>query len=120
MAALSKRRVPLQKEQNSFTLKQDIYKAYNDAVAALQKFNANKTYVEKLLVGYPIEWVSIPYHKNPPVLSSMYDYRAMKSKAQQLHQKNNFDMVHTRPGLPTLVALWMKKKYINYTIAKQG
>ncbi|MEP7163360.1 MAG: glycosyltransferase [Ferruginibacter sp.] len=74
-------------------------------------FNENKTYVEKLIAGYPIEWVSIPYHKNPPVLSSIFDYRMLKQKAKQLHQKNNFDMVHTRPGLPTLVALWMKKKY---------
>ena len=36
----------LQKEQNSFTLKQDIYKAYNDAVAAIQKFNANMKVVK--------------------------------------------------------------------------
>ena len=75
------------------------------------KFIANKEYVENLLVGFPIKWVSIPYHKNPPVFSSIYDYRMLKKKAMQLHQKNNFDMVHTRPGLPTLVALWMKKKY---------
>ena len=76
-----------------------------------EKFNNNKNYVEKLIAGYSIEWVSIPYHKNPPILSSIYDYRMLKSKAKQLHKKNNFDMVHTRPGLPTLVALWMKKKY---------
>ena len=39
---LNVKQMELQKEQNSFTLKQDIYKAYNDAVAAIQKFNANK------------------------------------------------------------------------------
>jgi outer membrane protein len=39
---LNVKRAELQKEQNSFTLKQDIYKAYNDAVAALEKFNANR------------------------------------------------------------------------------
>ncbi len=43
---LEVKRVELQKEQNSFTLKQDIYNAYNDAVAAMQKFNANKKAVE--------------------------------------------------------------------------
>ena len=76
-----------------------------------EKYKENKTYVQDLIAGYPIEWVSIPYHKNPPVLSSIYDYRMLKKKAKELHTKNNFDMVHTRPGLPTLVALWMKKKY---------
>jgi len=76
-----------------------------------EKFSANKQYVEKLIEGLPIEWVSIPYHKDPPVLSSIYDYRALKKKAKALHATEPFDMVHTRPGLPTLVALWMKKKY---------
>lgn len=43
---LNVRQVELQKELNSTTLKQDIYKAYYDATAAIQKFNANKKNVE--------------------------------------------------------------------------
>jgi len=43
---LNVRQVELQKELNSTTLKQDIYKAYYDATAAIQKFNANKKSVE--------------------------------------------------------------------------
>lgn len=74
-------------------------------------YEANKKYVQELLSGYPINWVSIPYHKNPPVLSSIYDFRMLKRTAKRLHREKKFDMVHTRPGLPTLVALWMKKKY---------
>lgn len=42
----------LQKEENSFTLKQDIYKAYNDAVAALQSFNANQKAEEASAKAY--------------------------------------------------------------------
>ncbi len=42
----------LLQEQNSFTLKQDIYKAYNDAVAAVQKFNANKKTVASSQKAY--------------------------------------------------------------------
>ena len=42
----------MRKEQNSFTLKQDIYKSYNDAVAAMQKFNANKKAVEASQKAY--------------------------------------------------------------------
>jgi outer membrane protein len=49
---LSVKQVELTKEQNSFTLKQDIYKAYNDAVAAVQKFNANKKTVEASQKAY--------------------------------------------------------------------
>ena len=74
-------------------------------------YKMNKAYVEKLLSPYPIQWVSIPYHKNPPVLSSVFDFYQLKKKAEQLHKKEKFDMVHTRPGVPTLVAIWLKKKY---------
>lgn len=75
------------------------------------KFKENKDYVEGLIKGSFIEWVSIPYHKRPAVLSSMYDYWRLKQAAAQLQKKRKYDMVHTRPGIPTLVALWMKKKY---------
>lgn len=49
---LQLKQVELQQEQNSFTLKQDIYKAYNDATAAMQTFNANKKTVESSQKAY--------------------------------------------------------------------
>lgn len=76
-----------------------------------EKYAKDRDYVEDLLKGFPIDWVSIPYHKSPPVLSSIYDYLALKRKAKELQEKIGFDMVHTRPGLPPLIALWMKNKY---------
>lgn len=42
----------LTREQNSQTLKQDIYKAYSDATAALQKFSANKKAVDASQKAY--------------------------------------------------------------------
>lgn len=76
-----------------------------------QLYKKNKTYVEQLIAPYPIKWVSIPYHKDPPVFSSVFDFYKLKKKAEALHKKERFDMVHTRPGVPTLVALSLKKKY---------
>lgn len=76
-----------------------------------EKYTANKAYVEKLIAQYPIQWVSIPYHKNPPVFSSVYDYFKLRQTAKQLHQQHHFSMTHTRVGLPQLVALYMKKKF---------
>ena len=49
---LNVKQVELTKEKNSFTLKQDIYTAYNDAVAAVQKFNANKKSVDAAQIAY--------------------------------------------------------------------
>jgi glycosyltransferase involved in cell wall biosynthesis len=74
------------------------------------KYQTHKAYVEKLIAPYPIKWVSVPYHKNPPVLSSVYDYLKLKQTAIKLHRTEKFDMVQTRPGIPQLVALYLKKK----------
>ncbi|RYG44211.1 MAG: glycosyltransferase, partial [Chitinophagaceae bacterium] len=74
-------------------------------------FLESKDQVFQTLQGFPINWVSIPYHKNPPVLSSLFDVLQMRKKAAEIHSKDPVDMVHTRPGIPPLVALWMKKKF---------
>lgn len=70
----------------------------------------NRAYVEKLLEDLPIKWNPIIYHKKPPVISSVYDVYTLKRTAKKLHSKEKFDMVHTRPGIPSLIGLWMKKK----------
>ncbi|MEO7317119.1 MAG: glycosyltransferase [Ginsengibacter sp.] len=75
------------------------------------KYLLHKERIENILRSYPIKWVSIPYHKNPPVLSSIYDTMMLKRKARQLHQEDTFDMVHTRAGTPAIVGLWMKQKF---------
>jgi len=75
-----------------------------------QRFNLYKNEIENLLNLYPIKWEPIQYHKKPPVFSSIYDVYQLKKRAKQLHLKESFDMVHTRPGVPALIGLWMKKK----------
>src|SRR5258708_3769059 len=58
------------------------------------KYRSHKEYVEKLIAPYAIKWVSLPYHKNPPVLSSVYDFFKLKQMAKKLHRVRKFDMVH--------------------------
>ena len=74
------------------------------------KYKVHKTEVENIVKKIPINWVSLPYHKSPPVLSSVYDFYKMRQKAIALHKEYNFEMVHTRPGIPQLIALHLKKK----------
>jgi glycosyltransferase involved in cell wall biosynthesis len=71
----------------------------------------NKKLVQQQLAGFNIEWHPVMYTKNPPVLSTLKDIRKLKQKARQLHQQHQLDMVHTRPGIPALVGLWMKQRY---------
>ncbi len=74
-----------------------------------QAFAQNETAVKNILAGYNIEWVPIAYTKKPAVVSTLKDIINLKKKAKQIHQQHGIDMVHTRPGIPALVGLWMKK-----------
>lgn len=73
-------------------------------------FQQNKTGVEQLLKGYNIQWLPLNYTKNPPVLSTLIDIIKLRKAAKKIHKEHSIDMVHTRPGVPALVGLWMKKK----------
>src|SRR5690606_15726884 len=76
-----------------------------------ERFQLYANDIRNTLKPYPIKWVSLPYHKNPPLFSAIYDTLMLKRKARQLHLKDPFDLVHTRAGTPALVGLWLKKKY---------
>jgi outer membrane protein len=75
---LSVKQVDLTKEQNSLTLKQDIYKAFNDAVAAIQKFNADKITVAASQKAY--DFAIKRYELG---LLSTYDLIATQTTLQQ-------------------------------------
>lgn len=49
---LGVKNLELQKEQGERSLKQDIYKAYNDAVASIQKYNSSRKTVETAMKAY--------------------------------------------------------------------
>jgi len=75
---LNVKQAELEKEKNSFTLKQDIYKAYYDAVAAVQQFNANKKSVSSSQVAY--EYALKRYEVG---LISTYDLITTQTTLQQ-------------------------------------
>lgn len=58
-----------------------------------------------------IRWCPLPYHKRPPLLSSMYDVRQMRRAAGRLHRMEHFDLVHCRSYIPALVGLHMKRRW---------
>jgi outer membrane protein len=75
---LAVRQSELQQEQNSFTLKQDIYKGFEDAVASLQKFNANKKIVESSQKAY-----DFAFKRYELGLLSTYDLITTQATLQQ-------------------------------------
>jgi len=87
---------------------------YRFTILSCEKKNIyaeKKQLIEELLKDIPINWVPLWYHKNPPILSSVIDYREMKRQAARIFKNDPFMMVHTRPGLPELAAIHIKKKW---------
>ena len=82
-----------------------------------QVVEQNKTAIQQLLDESNITWIPLNYTKNPPVFSTLLDVFKLKKAAKKIHHEQKLDMVHTRPGVPALVGLWMKKalgvKFLN-------
>lgn len=80
----------LQKEQGDMQLKQDIYKAYTDAIAALQKYNADKKSVATSEKAY--DFANKRYQLN---LLSTYDLinsqnNVQRAKIQALYSQYDY------------------------------
>ncbi|HUR65068.1 MAG TPA: TolC family protein [Chitinophagaceae bacterium] len=80
----------LDKEQSDMQLKQDIYKAYNDAVAAMQKFNADSKSVQTSEKAY--DFAKKRYDLN---LLSTYDVinsqnNVLRAKIQALYSQYDY------------------------------
>lgn len=82
-----------------------------------KNYSLNKTAIENILKLSGIKWEPIAYHKKPAIFSTIYDIIHLNKKANKLHRKVHFDLVHTRPGIPALIGLKMKKnsgiKFLN-------
>ena len=87
---------------------------YNIFILSCEKkeaFAKNSNTVKALLEQSNIKWITVPYTKKPPVLSTLFDIYQLKKAAKKIHIANTIHLVHTRPGIPALVGLWMKKKW---------
>lgn len=75
------------------------------------RFQKEKSAIEKLTRESGIEWVPLPFTSNPPLLSKFYDAVLMRRKALALQKIKRFDMVHCRSYIAADVGLFLKKKF---------
>jgi len=74
-----------------------------------ERFEKNRAAIGALLKQSNIHWVPLPYTKKPPVLSTIWDLRKMKSTALSLHQQKHFKIIHCRSYISAMVGLDMQK-----------
>ena len=58
-----------------------------------------------------IDWHMLVYHKQPPILSTLYDLVVLRRHAERLQATQRFDWVHCRSYLTALVGLGLKRKH---------
>lgn len=57
-----------------------------------------------------IDWQPLPYTKQPPVLSTLFDIWKMRRKAHQLVKQHHITVVHCRSYLSALIGLHLKRR----------
>lgn len=74
------------------------------------RFRQHGDLVRRLCLEAGIEWHPLPYHKRPPILSSILDVIAMRRAAIRLHRRQRFDAIHCRSDMAGLVGLSLKRR----------
>ncbi|PLX02168.1 MAG: hypothetical protein C0594_12230 [Marinilabiliales bacterium] len=74
------------------------------------RFYEMETDLKTLLNNHSINWHYIFYTKRPPVISTWLDIRKLKQKCNKLMHKHQFEIVHTRSYIASIVGLYLKKK----------
>ncbi|NUM50708.1 MAG: glycosyltransferase [Flavobacteriales bacterium] len=76
-----------------------------------ERFYQNKAAIEQICSDNNIDWQPIFYSKKPPILSTVWDVYQINRKAKNLHKKKQFQLVHCRSYIPSLIGLGLKKIY---------
>lgn len=76
-----------------------------------ERYEKFKTEIQLICDENDIVWHPLTYTKKPPLLSTIYDVRRMRSLARNLHKKYDFNIIHCRSYLSALVGLGMKRAF---------
>src|SRR6185369_3679731 len=67
--------------------------------------------IRKLCKRSGLDWHPLPYHKSPPVLSSVLDLAMLKRSAARLYRARPFGLVHCRSYIPAAAGLHLKRRF---------
>lgn len=75
------------------------------------RFPEGKKAIEDLCTAHSVDWIPLTYTASPPVISTIYDILRLRRCVRNLHWKKNFDIIHCRSYITSLVGLHMKRKF---------
>lgn len=89
-------------------------RGYRITILSLEKperFERDAAAIRQICAAHGLAWEPLPYHRAPPLLSSMFDAAALKRAAGRLHRRSPFDMVHCRSYIPAMAGLELKRRF---------
>lgn len=74
------------------------------------EFESKKQTIEGICMKSNITWIPQIYHKNPPIMSTVYDLWVLYRVVSRLLKSAPFKIIHCRSYLTALIGLRMKEK----------
>ncbi len=75
-----------------------------------EAYKALRNTIGPIIEGKKIKWIPLKYHKSPPVLSTLLDLFYLWRSVRINHNHHQFDIIHCRSYISSLVGLRMKRK----------
>jgi glycosyltransferase involved in cell wall biosynthesis len=76
-----------------------------------KRFKSGRATIDNICEKHAIDWHPLKYSKRPPVISTLWDIRKMDKLVGKLHGEKNFQLIHCRSYITSLLGLKMKRKY---------
>jgi len=76
-----------------------------------ENFEKEKGVIQDLIRERQIRWIPNTYHRNPPIISTLFDVIRLWKKVRELVTKDSAEIVHCRSYVTALVGLQAKKKF---------
>jgi len=75
------------------------------------QFAKHKDNIKTIFLKNNIRWEPIQYTSHPAIISTIWDVYKLRKKSLQLNTKMNFDIVHCRSYIASLVGLYLKNRF---------
>lgn len=76
----------------------------------VKAYERGKDVIDGLIAGKRIIWTPLRYHKNPPILSTLWDIYCLWQTVRREYKQHPFNIIHCRSYITSLVGLAMKRK----------
>lgn len=76
----------------------------------LARLQSDGEKISRICAEAGLDWHPLRYHAKPPIITSLYDTRALSRESEQLHRREPFDIVHCRSYIPAIAGRRLQRR----------